>query len=78
MRPPRGIVPHYNMTESAISRSTANFLLYNQVFGKQLFSYDKFLQSHPPITETFRFCSIVYLHKVFSHTKVGKAKLIVN
>jgi hypothetical protein len=32
MRPPRGIVPYYNMTESALSRNTANFLLYNQVW----------------------------------------------
>lgn len=31
MRPPRGIVPYYNMTESVLSRSTAHFLLYNQV-----------------------------------------------
>ncbi len=25
----------------------------------------KFLQSHPPITETFRFCLIVYLYNMF-------------
>ena len=31
MRPPRGIVPYYNMTESAISRKSANFMLNNQV-----------------------------------------------
>ncbi len=24
-----------------------------------------FLQSHPPITETFRFCLIVYLYNMF-------------
>lgn len=28
-RPPRGIVPYYNMTESVISRSTAEFVLTN-------------------------------------------------
>ncbi len=27
--------------------------------------YVKFLQSHPPITETFRFCLIVYLYNMF-------------
>ena len=27
----RGIVPYYNMTESVLSRKTANFLLYSQV-----------------------------------------------
>ena len=27
----RGIVPYYNMTESVISRKTANFFLYSQV-----------------------------------------------
>ena len=31
MRPPRGLIPYYNMTESVISRKTAEFLLYNQV-----------------------------------------------
>jgi len=31
MRPPRGIVPYYNMTESVISRKTANFLLFSKV-----------------------------------------------
>ena len=30
-RPPRGIVPYYNMTESIISRDTCDFLLKNQV-----------------------------------------------
>ena len=38
MRPPRGIVPYYNMTESAISRETADFLLYNQVWEDKLFT----------------------------------------
>ncbi len=28
-------------------------------------NYVKFLQSHPPITETFRFCLIVYLYNMF-------------
>jgi hypothetical protein len=32
---------------------------------KFFFRYVKFLQSHPPITETFRFCLIVYLHNMF-------------
>jgi len=27
--------------------------------------YVKFLQSHPPITETFRFCFIVYFYNLF-------------
>ena len=30
-RPPRGIVPYYNMTESIISRETCQFMLTNQV-----------------------------------------------
>jgi hypothetical protein len=31
----------------------------------QDFKCVKFLQSHPPITETFRFCLIVYLYNMF-------------
>lgn len=31
MRPPRNLVPFYNMTESVISRKTVKFMLYNQV-----------------------------------------------
>jgi hypothetical protein len=30
-----------------------------------LLSYAKFLQSHPPIIETFRFCKIFYLYNMF-------------
>ena len=33
-RPPRGIIPYYNMTESIISRETCKFLLTNQI-GKR-------------------------------------------
>jgi len=30
------------------------------------FKYVKVLQSHPPITETFRFCLIVYFYNIKS------------
>ena len=30
-RPPRGIVPYYNMTESIVSRDTCKFMLENEV-----------------------------------------------
>ena len=37
----RGIVPYYNMTESVLSRKTANFLLYSQVLYT---NYKNYLQ----------------------------------
>ncbi len=33
-------------------------------------AYVKFLHSHPPITETFRFCLIVYLYNMFQPLQV--------
>ena len=34
-------------------------------FNQYLFKYVKFLQSYPPITETFTLCLIVYLYNMF-------------
>jgi len=38
----------------------------------------KFLQSHPPMAEAFRFCLIVYLYNIFQHSTGSSSDTLWN